>query len=772
MVLLDTITLTKGTDRGTKQLSFVVPIDDGATNIATHLKVLDGATPLAPLAYQASYVTRSMYGDGGGDVRLVDLTVDETGSASSTLTLEVHNADQSPPAATLTYNAAIEQSLIFPGANRLAVYYKQPPKGPQASYLYNRKENTYFEVVDLATPSQRYYHRKGDLRTTTVDRHLLQSGLELVISLDYRAGEDQVDVDVLIQNGGIEEALSPTVEFERIKWFLPPGVEYQPVEWDPIGESGSRGHLVKASTGAEGTHVVRQRATRLVSGYLVLTGATPIKTFAGQGECKEAFAAHECGVGGTPIPTFTDIPGLRTSLDTDYANEKAAALAGNPPANYLIGGQDPPSTFWLTANAQYGGKTGGEDVDPVTGVLQMNTAEADHWERLRLIMTRYRCRQPSAIFYNGWPIQARDWLDSNNYAEWDVVDSNFGLNSATPKTPQDEPFNFYDADPNPVYHSEAPDAWDNIDQQHLVRVFKEALALAWYTNHPIAWMFVQMDAQLSMMHFAPWSGGSYKERWKLPNDPPANGINLGRAGAWSAYIISHARAMHCPDPDPYYDTWLDRMVTILKHEQMPNKLFSSQNMGKEATAIPFGDGKKAYWWVYRATQQPKWGIALWASRTLRPTGSNQLSDVNTLVDDLAEGIYDYLWQQDVYYPAGGVRTGIITKYVCGPNVPAGSLYRFSSYTQVPDPDPYYGQTILLHDSDANMISTFIGIAEKVGAAEGLNMARKMTGNFPAGTGPACRAVMEGWNPAGVPSPTGKPATTWGGSLGYYQKLHP
>lgn len=837
MALLDTLTLTKTTARGTSSWSWVVPVDatvDTRAKLADHLAAFDGATPLA---YEADFVTHELYA-GGAPCRLVDVTIDGTGSASSDITLEVHDAAQSQPSPTLVYQPAIEDSLNFPGALRLMVSYEAVQKYARAGGL-NRKRNEFYEVIDLATPTQRFYHRRGDLRTTTIDRHLLKSGLELVISVDYRAGEEEIAVQALIHNGGTGEALSDDIEIRSIRWLLVNGVVYTPAEWDPVGTSGNQGYLVAPATNIAGTHIIAQRAGRLVCGTLHLEGAAPIKHFAGQGIAPQAFQDYEAAVGGTALPVLGSPAATAAQLDADYADEKDRALTlQDMRLGFSTGSQPPLSAFWLTGGVRYGGATSGVGIEPFMGAEQANTGEADHWELLRIAQTRFRCRQATLVTDGIFPAEPWGHLNASGESEWDHANGHF-LWSGSPRSLRDDPYGFSDVwsgrtlnhPESPVVTTKVPGGgagvfflpsgqgvWRPIDDEHLVRAYSYSLGLAWYTNDPMAWYFLHNDAYCGMMTF----GASWPERGARRFPPPdethpapgvpKTGMVHGREIAWTGYLMAHVRAHDVPGPlDTQFDDWIDRLVDVIDFKQMANGLTSCRNYGKEATQPPFGDESNAHWWVFRNTQHNKFGIALWAARQLRPASAHRMATIDPILDDLADGLYNYTWQQDVWDAPGGVRTGPLAKVVLGPNVPVvqpvrmftaeeqapaplgfegptygvfspqrkgarSSNYRYKTWQEIPDPSPYTGGEILLssgsNSSDPNMPSTFLGIADAVGAAEAQDMYRKMADEFPAGTWGDIKTAVEGWTPHTTSNPPGKRMSTWAPTLGYVQKLHP
>ena len=548
--------------------------------------------------------------------------------------------------------------------------------------------------IELGGVPVAHWHRRSGLRATFEKVVWFDCGLGAHVIFDLRAGEPHVDVTVNLHNGHFPGP--GDVEIENLA-IRSEGFNVVNSLGDPIQKQREPHPNVlgipliaqqpDVSAGVPRTHLIPQRWERPLFFSLVESSEVeqPDDPFAGVGS-SEAWFTTEGFINGTIAPQL-DPSAMSAWLEREHSIERNRlnniAASG--------GSKDPTSPLWMQYGAPYGGQTGGDEIDPYTGVRQLSMPYADGWELLRIKQLRYRCRQPGAIYEpNGEVVNPDAHLEEDGDAPWRMFDSKFQSKWADPKPiVQDQPFDFSSQRVVKEHHAD-PRGWDPIDGQHFVRTTKENLALAWLTNDPLAKKYVGMDAAMSRM--TQWDGTGNAARMEVPSQSGL-GESIGRGHAWAAMAIVHAHALGFGS----YSNWMERYVRILEVCQMCNGCWSAQHTGKEAEAPPYNGN----FWVYRGTQQPKLAAGLFAIMRMSSVDEVDIR-VQSQLHLLSSGFQRYLWSYD---EEGFPNRGILTTYAAGP---FPSKNRYCTRAEVPD-------EVLLHTSSSFQASTVLGLFGRVGA---------------------------------------------------------
>jgi hypothetical protein len=390
--------------------------------------------------------------------------------------------------------------------------------------------------------------RLGPARVT-VSKHLNASRVGVHLFMDYKAHSQQIDLTFKIHNALLPA--QPKFYFRSIRLLTPQDYSFKP-------------HLPQQTIAGdylvtEGLHLIRERGQisfRLAVAKNSSTIKSPTYGIGMQNYTKGNYLHQDYMVGNIPNS-------LQNSIN--WTNSRINLLATN---KNIDAKQPIPHPLYPAWGSQYGGMTGGDEIDqiPFSDIISAKNADAILGVMIQQI--RYQARTIGFMYEaNGVPINVENYANPDGSVSWNGMFSNYFKTQGG--IIQDAPF-FYSKLPIPMGESDYEielNKWQNIDHQHLIRNTAHDKLLVWLLNDDLSKLNVTMTAELQRMNY--WHG---QNNFQAP---------LGRDGAWILDIISFAYSLNQPENKKLgFFNWIKKFEEKIINNQLPSGIIISTCTGK------------------------------------------------------------------------------------------------------------------------------------------------------------------------------------------------
>lgn len=297
----------------------------------------------------------------------------------------------------------------------------------------------------------------------------------------------------------------------------------------------------------------------------------------------------------------------------------------------LTNGPQPPHRLWQSQNVQYGGMTGGQDIESIPDPEIADVRDPQALEMLMQRQLRYHNRQMGPIMEaSGYPSMCESYMNADTTIPWQMFSNGFQLSGGKPK---EGPFTFSKAMPNSgscAYETELMN-WAPLDHQHLRRLTKHDQELVWFMNDGLSKLYCLQDAELQRMAYWHGKGG----RLDIATKPQGGGIDEGREFAWMLDCVSFAASLNIGfEHKQALMAWVNNAAAIAKKVQLPSGWVNVRKGGKAITDPPLS----SQYWGGQAFETCFVVHALLTA--FKVTGS---VDAETALLNLLKSCWEYAW---------------------------------------------------------------------------------------------------------------------------------
>jgi len=364
-----------------------------------------------------------------------------------------------------------------------------------------------------------------------------------------------------------------------------------------------------------------------------------------------------------PMPDLSHVFGLRQGL-IDDKNQLYFQLMNE----FSVGADTPihlPGGFRNPYGVEYGGQTGGMNMNPFEGMETLWSGERAGLLHAYAVMRCYNDRQFGAMYQdNGVSYRVSDprYLNPDGTLPYQMRNNKFLV--SYPNIHHDAPWFWAQQDKSHEQHVEAigqvpayRDAlrnFDPIDAQHIYRYSRMLKLLVYLDNDPLAKRRLQAQCALLRSQFYEGPGGALRS---FMNGPPNIGGGFGREHAEAGDIAAAAYATGDVFWRASWKPWFDTFFEALNHTQTEGGVWMALTHGRIATAAPLGDGHTAF---FRAMRPNEHAYTLHALRAIKEmvygegVDAYRYSRVNEMMVLGGEAVWNllWLWEQDLSGPAG------------------------------------------------------------------------------------------------------------------------
>lgn len=243
-----------------------------------------------------------------------------------------------------------------------------------------------------------------------------------------------------------------------------------------------------------------------------------------------------------------------------------------------------PRGPWTTHGVDYGGMTGGTEIEGGEGLTLLQGGEhaelAYYYGRQSCLASRMRI----ALFEdNGRPIRLEDYATANGTLPFVIFSGRID-----PK--KDQRFGFHLAQgPKPAvlpWYDSSYRAVQSIDAQHGVRFTGTQKALAFGANDPVARMLLRLAVENWRGELWDGPGGPLRSMAQAATSSPNRGLPYGRGQAWIADAVASLCALSRPAQDRL-SNWCALLAQALGAGLMPTGFWQRISSGKATQQAPF-----------------------------------------------------------------------------------------------------------------------------------------------------------------------------------------
>jgi len=240
----------------------------------------------------------------------------------------------------------------------------------------------------------------------------------------------------------------------------------------------------------------------------------------------------------------------------------------------------------------YGGMTGGNEIHVFQGLRTVEAASNDGYRQLELVH-RMHCDRQRNVLYDrgGQPTQLQEWLREGPQGKYFP-----GFFYMTAGQMTADPFGYHHAETaqvqlvrqlglEPAYQSQLL-AFEPIDLQHLIRNTRNAKALVWLGNDPLAKDDLWMQAELVRLSYHPYANGKHGQVQStgMAHDiahvlaHPGKGFTFGRGEGWGIDTLNAVYAFAGEGWRRGVRSWYDTLVELVVDGQAACTGFLQSNV--------------------------------------------------------------------------------------------------------------------------------------------------------------------------------------------------